>query len=69
MWCYLNVARVRKNFTNERTHVIEETEVSIFWPTKIETAELYGRYIYINAQKYDFDRFDLNGSPIFVRNE
>ncbi len=76
MWLYFNV---RKRYNRLLGHIdiinatgqstIELTEHSIRWPIPVTGIDFFGRKMLLDGNEYEFDRFDVNGSAMFVRNE
>ncbi len=64
MWLYLQVNKRYPN-TSARMEITEH--VLRFDEGILNPTNLYGRAIYIDNKKYEFDRFDHLGSPILVR--
>lgn len=78
MWLYFNAKRralgssgyltKEAMLADTKAPTIEHTEHS----QRIEGIDgtwCYGRKVMLDAHSYEFDRFDLNGSAIFVHNE
>jgi hypothetical protein len=68
MWLYL---QVKKRMPASIRSTIEATEHTIRLDDGIipDTTALYGRSIWFDNMKYEFDRFGLTGEPVFVRSD
>ena len=79
MWLYFNVKKrlthkldltyATPTFTPPQRYSISERTEHAQRIEGIDGTWCYGRKVMLDAHSYEFDRFDLNGSAIFVRNE
>ncbi len=64
MWLYCNVEKRDGKTKWETTEHSIRVDESVINPLSF-----YGRKMIVNSQEYEFDRFDLSGSSIFIRND